>query len=273
MEKKAVSGAGSEFQDADAVRCYSFRPPYPESLYSALFRLAGSHDAALDIGCGTGKLAVELSEYFSRVVAVDPSEAIINAGRSMDMGLHTNIEWKTTRIEDMKLDEKFNLVTAGNSIHWIDHEVVFPYLSQMAELIAIVDGDEPVSLPCGDAKWAVFLSYWLGRMALRSPGKYHRYNPSAYRAKQEGYLEWIDVEGSHEYNCSFRQKLDEFIESQHSRATWSRSAMGDSMADEFDRNLRELLMPFSKNGFIDLRISTRLTWGSPRKSEKKRLLS
>ena len=67
-----------------SARYYTeFRKPYPELLFTRIrdhYRLSGQ-GALLDIDCGTGQIALPLSQYFDRVVGVDISENMVEHAR------------------------------------------------------------------------------------------------------------------------------------------------------------------------------------------------
>jgi len=46
------------------------------------------------------------------------------------------------------------------------------------------------------------------------------------------------------------QDVDELIEAEHSRATWSRATMGVKAAIQFDNGLRLILRPYAEEGRI-----------------------
>ena len=53
----------------------------------------------------------------------------------------------------------------------------------------------------------------------------------------------------------------------HSRATWSRAAMGE-LGAEFDAELTALMQPFATDGMLELQMVSELTWGPPRATPK-----
>ena len=124
--RRAVASA---FADADVARCYAARPPYAPELYEFLLGQVAGRGRALDLGCGPGKIAIVLAGHFAEVVALDPSAAMIEAGRAADGGRHGGIAWTCGTAEAYRTDRGFDLVTAGTSIHWLDHEAVFPKLA------------------------------------------------------------------------------------------------------------------------------------------------
>jgi methylase of polypeptide subunit release factors len=51
-----------------------YRPHYPPGLYSYLSSLTPEHQVAWDCGTGSGQAAIGVSEFYSQVIATDPSE-------------------------------------------------------------------------------------------------------------------------------------------------------------------------------------------------------
>ncbi|MEM9973034.1 MAG: class I SAM-dependent methyltransferase [Pseudomonadota bacterium] len=74
------------------------------------FCLARAHGcrAVLDLGCGTGALAVELSEFVPRVVGADPAAAMLNVARARPDG--DRVAWVEGDGRTLDLDETFDLI-------------------------------------------------------------------------------------------------------------------------------------------------------------------
>jgi SAM-dependent methyltransferase len=251
--RKAVASA---FTDKDVARCYAARPPYAPELYDFLLRQVPGRARALDLGCGPGKIATVLAGHFAEVVALDPSAAMIEAGRAADAGTHHAITWVQETAEAYRSAAGFDLVTAGTSIHWLDHSAVFPKLAAWTATVAVITGDEPASAPCGDEAWTAFLARWIARVG----GRYDRRSAAAEAGRHEA---WMEIAGRKAFPFIFRQSIADFITAQHSRATWSRAVMGEALAAEFDRELDALLRPFATGGQLQLRMESALTWGRP----------
>jgi SAM-dependent methyltransferase len=260
------TGAGSWFQDSLIVEVYDRRPPYPEELIRLLAELAGlggetSHRAVLDIGCGTGELARRLAPLVDRVDAVDPSAAMLARGRELPGGDNPTLHWRQGTAEDAELDPPYALITAGQSLHWMDWDVALPRFAR-------------ASAP--DAVLAVVERSWDGppAMSSRLGAIFARYSPVRdYRRR--------DVPGELEHHGHFtrlgervcgpeawRPTVEEFIEARHSQAGGSRTHMGASTAAEFDRAVRDLLEDLVAAGEIsrvgdrlDLRVEGQITWG------------
>jgi SAM-dependent methyltransferase len=77
--------------------------------------------SALDIGCGHGLIAKELSSHFQRVVAVDPSERMIEQAKS-SVDKSSNITFQVGGAEELTglQDCSQDLVIAGQAAHWFD---------------------------------------------------------------------------------------------------------------------------------------------------------
>ncbi len=250
------------------VRCYAFRPPYAPALYDSLLAKVAGRGVALDMGCGTGKIALALADHFRQVVALDPSAAMLAAGRAADAGRHANILWTQSRAEDFRWDGRFDLVTAGTSIHWPEHSQVFPKLAECTRVLAVISGDEPTPPPCGEEAWSAFLTPWLARMANRTPGVRRKYDAAVFASEAKRHEAWMDISGRERFPFTFQQSVADFIESQHSRATWSRTAMGKTLADEFDRDLEQLMHSHVVEGKMEIRMVSELTWGIPRRTPR-----
>lgn len=155
---------GASFEESEVVDLYPFRPPYPEAVFEKLRELATRHDAMLDIGCGPGKVSRPLAQSFAQVVAVDPSQHMIALGQSLPDGRAPNLHWVRGLAEEAPLDGwRFDLTVAAASIHWMDHDRLFPHLLAHAapgHVFAAVSGDDAFEPPW-QADWQRFLAKWV----------------------------------------------------------------------------------------------------------------
>ena len=245
------------FGELDVARCYACRPPYAPALYERLLRLVQTRRSALDLGCGPGKIAIELAPHFDRVVAVDPSGAMLQAGRERFGG--SNIRWLKGKAEEVDLPETFDVVTIGTAVHWMRHQTVFPRLLRWLDggPLAIVSSQRNDDDAEWSRRWVSFLTDWLRRVG-------REYDPVGFGAAGETYRAWMDVESEESFVADFHQPVEDFIALQHSTATFARTKLGPALSAEFDAELFETLTPLSDAGVLRFRMRSNLVWGRPR---------
>ncbi|KAF6822335.1 ubie coq5 [Colletotrichum plurivorum] len=112
----------------------AFRPSYPASLYKTIlaYHSAQSPDGkALDLGCGHGLIARELSPHFSRVIAIDPSAGMVK--QAAESTKDPKITFRQAGSEDLSFVEErsVDLVVAGQAAHWFDYKKVWPQLARV----------------------------------------------------------------------------------------------------------------------------------------------
>jgi len=90
-----------------------YRPSPPQTLIEDLVALAPSD--VLDIGCGTGKVAVEFMERGMRVLGVEIDERMADHAREHGVP----VEIASFESWDAK-GRQFDLITCADAWHWID---------------------------------------------------------------------------------------------------------------------------------------------------------
>jgi predicted RNA methylase len=99
---------GEVFTDATVARLYERRPPYPEGVFTALARRLVAPRTVLDAGAGTGALARRMT-FAERVDAIEPSAAMVAAGRQLPGGADARIRWIEGRAEEARLEPPYGL--------------------------------------------------------------------------------------------------------------------------------------------------------------------
>ncbi|WP_206665745.1 class I SAM-dependent methyltransferase [Pedococcus bigeumensis] len=90
-----------------------YRPGYPSAFIDELMSLNPAN--ALDIGCGTGKVAVSLMERGLPVLGLEPDV------RMADVATRHRIPVEVDSFESWDpAGRTFDLLTAGHSWHWVD---------------------------------------------------------------------------------------------------------------------------------------------------------
>jgi ubiquinone/menaquinone biosynthesis C-methylase UbiE len=103
-----------------------YRPRIPQPAYDAsasAFALDGS-GRLLDVGCGTGQVAVALHDRFEQVAAIDVSAQMLNVAREeARLTGATNIDWRELPGEAISASlGTFRLVTCADVLHWMDED-------------------------------------------------------------------------------------------------------------------------------------------------------
>jgi SAM-dependent methyltransferase len=92
------------------------------ALYEALARRQGG--PVLEVGAGTGRIAVPLAAAGFDVVALEPSAAMVAQGRKRAAERGVQVTWRLGRIEEARVDRRFALVICAldTFLHLTDAE-------------------------------------------------------------------------------------------------------------------------------------------------------
>jgi SAM-dependent methyltransferase len=249
---------GAQFADASVVDAYQHRPPYPAETFAILGALLhGPQRRVLDAGCGRGELARGLLAVAERVEvdAVDPSAAMLAAGKALPGGADPHLRWIAGAIEDAPLNPPYGLAVAGESAHWFDWPRAFPRLRA-----ALVPGGylALVGRVTAPSAWDADLLALIQRSSTNL--EYQPYDLLAELALR-GLFDSVGHSATALSN--FQQPLSAYIESVHSRNGFSRERMTSGAARAFDDAARELLVAHGAGEQVALRVGATITWGYP----------
>lgn len=117
-----MSTTGLGFSGEVAGYYARFRPGYPPPVIDALVAELGltGADVVLDLGCGTGQLAIPLSAHVRRVLAVDPEPDMLAHAPKVP-----HVEWHVGSDADVAGFGSFDAIVVGQALHWMDHERLF----------------------------------------------------------------------------------------------------------------------------------------------------
>jgi len=209
-----------------------FRRGYPDELLQLLAERAGLDGTGrlLDLGCGTGQLAIPLAVRVEEVVAVDSEPGMLAELRT---SAPSNVRAVEARAEDV--DESwgaFRLVTIGRAFHWLDGPLVLDRLSRVTTQVALV-GDTTEQSEAQSSLLAVARELFGERPAMRQPTV--RY---AQALAASPFSDVIELSVDEERTWT----IDQLIGLAYSTSFASLERVGDRR-EEFERALRARLKP------------------------------
>jgi SAM-dependent methyltransferase len=133
-------GVGSDFSGSTASHYATFRRDVPDALLDQVAsRLAlSAHDRALDLGCGTGQVAVPLAARVGLVFALDPEPDMLTELRArVSTAGVVNVLPVLGADADLRpmtqlFGQWFAVITVANALHWMDTDHVFSMCRQLA---------------------------------------------------------------------------------------------------------------------------------------------
>ncbi len=245
----------ARFRDQSVVDAYHYRTPYPEETFDILISLITDKPrAVLDVGSGSGDIARRLVDHVERVDAVDFSLPMIEKGKTLPKGNHPRLRWSYGPAEEAQLDPPYALITAGQSIHWMDWDIVLPRFRAALTphgyfALVGIEGN----LPWDDEIRPIIKRY------STNP----RYQPVDLIAewKARNLFEKVGVKVT--APVYFAQPLDAYIESFHGRSSLSREHMGSEAAVAFDDEVRKVVIKYLADEVVGGEIYATVVWGRP----------
>jgi SAM-dependent methyltransferase len=247
-------GLGSVFADDEVVRLYRHRPPYPDAVFEIVRKLIVEPRTVLDAGAGAGAIARRLAPFAERVDTLDPSAAMLDAGRKLPGGDDPSIRWIQGRAEDAELRGRYGLITCGASLHWMDVDTVLPRFRGALPpraVVAIADMDH-VHGPYREEVLQVIREH--------SEIKDHRETKDLIASlRADGRFTLVGEDRT--APVPFEQSVDEYIEMLHSTGTLARARLSDR-SDRFDEQIRAI---FARHGLDRVRYDVvgLVWWGRP----------
>lgn len=211
----------------------------------------------LDLGCGTGEVIVPLAGYFDKAYGIDINAEMLEKARERaeEAGL-TNVVWKQASAEMIEdSDLQYDLVTAGNSFHWMDREMVlrmsYNVLTDNGGMVILAGG----SVWNGESEWqnktVDVIQRYLGvtRRAGSSTYKEEKPHEEVISASPFTLTKMFDVVSEH------TRSIDEILGYLFSTSFCKASLFG-SKVDEFKAELTKELLLLNPEGIFKERMET-----------------
>ena len=248
---------GAQFEDETVARAYAARPPYPAEVFDILDGLQPPGPRyVLDLGCGTGDVALGLLGRAERITGIDRSEPMLSVARSRPGDGHPSLTWQCVAAEAFAFPGPYSLVVAGESLHWMDWGRVLPRIAaslRPGAVLAIVEGRVLTGVP-----WAGELEDAIPRYSTNRD--YRPYDLAVELRERELFRE---AGRRTTAPVPFEQSIDSYVESFHTRNGLTRQRMAPAAAAEFDVLVRGLVAPHCRDGIVRGRVASRVVWGQP----------
>ncbi|WP_437304755.1 class I SAM-dependent methyltransferase [Sorangium sp. So ce388] len=232
-----------------------YRPGYPDPLFALLidrFQL-GPSSRVLDLGCGTGQIAIPLARRGVPVHAVDPDLDMLAEGQRAEALCGVlGIAWQ--RGDDKTVERlclpPITLCAMGASFHWMDRDAILVKLDRMLVAgggVAIISGGASVWSETG-ASWprvakSVVVEF-LGEERRAGSGTYS--HPSDRHATVLARSVFGKIEAA-SFEVEQVLGVDDIIGLQLSTSYASPAQLGGRL-DEFKSTLRQRLLDLEPSG-------------------------
>ncbi|MTI49119.1 class I SAM-dependent methyltransferase [Sporosalibacterium faouarense] len=229
-----------------------YRIEYPQELLDIItkFYEVDGKGRLLDLGCGTGKLAIPLHKSFKEVIGIDIDQEMINEAKKVSSEKNiSNINFIT--MESEKIGEelgKFDLILCGNAFHWMDKDVVlnksYDILTQFGGMVVLAG----TSFWSGKKTWQKetikIIKKWLGEKRKAGKGEFPSdqksfedyFEESKFKLSQKGKFKFI-----YEWN------MESLIGYLYSTSFCNKRLLGDNI-NVFERELKEVLLDINPKG-------------------------
>jgi ubiquinone/menaquinone biosynthesis C-methylase UbiE len=233
-----------------AAQYERYRLGYPDRLIRRVVDLAGlkAGDAVLDLGCGTGMLAIPFARMGMMVTAMDPEPDMLAAAQDAADAAGVSVTCVLGSSYDLTPEMgPFRLVAMGRSFHWMDGAATLAMLDRIVTPDGGVAFFHDAHPPVAENAWFKTL-YDVARKFGRDEnehtkernGGHRRYEPFLF-ASAFTELDWLSV--------TIRQAMsdDDIIGRALSMSTCSPERLG-ARQDEFTARLRAALRELSPDG-------------------------
>lgn len=228
-----------------------YRVPYPAALLEQLLQWAdiSGEGQLLDLGSGTGEIALRLAPHFQTVTAVEPDEAMRTTGiqKMLDQQIQ-NVEWLSQTAEEFSAaDHSFELVSIGAAFHWMNRRLLARRIREwlLPEQPLVILGY--TSIWSGTAEWLPLvrnvLHNWLGEKRRAGSGNYPKLAQPHEQVLLEADFQFEEIKYQHAQEWT----LDDLIGNLYSTSFASPAVLGEKRK-AFEADLRQTLLAYDSSG-------------------------
>jgi ubiquinone/menaquinone biosynthesis C-methylase UbiE len=246
--------SGGRFRTA--VTYYDrYRLDYPQRLLARLRELAGLKpgDPVLDLGAGTGMLAIGFAKLGMTVTAMDPEPDMLAAAAGRAKAAGVAVDLAAGGSADLRPGMgPYRLVTIGRSFHWMDRSATLAMLDKIimpgGGVALFHDAHPPVEenawfrtlCAVQDRFGRSAVPHIAERSMMKQKGGHRRYEPFLFASA------FTQLDG---LSVTIRQTLtvDDIVGRAFSMSISSREALGPR-AEEFAATLNQDLRELSPDG-------------------------
>lgn len=226
-----------------------YREGYPQEFFDYIrdrFDFS-KDDRVLDLGCGTGQIAIPISKFAHEVVAMDPEPEMIQEGKEQAKQADArNVVWIEGGSEDLPGMKQelgtFRLVAMGTSFHWMNREKI------LDELYGIITDDGGIVIVWNTSIWAEVSNDWQAAVKTvikKYLGEERRAGSGYFQVLPRRHEEFVRESKfkrmemwSHHWTLF--SSLDEVIGNLYSTSGANPYILGDKK-EAFEKDLRETL--------------------------------
>lgn len=250
-----MSEPGGGFRGATACSYATHRRDVPPALVDGVVGAVGlsEMDLVLDLGCGTGQLAIPLSRHVRAVLALDPEPDMLAGvhARVAAAGIE-NVVCVLAGDGDLAVVGdcvgSLTVVGVANALHWMDADQVFLRSRELLRVgggLVVISQGPPMWLQ--DSDWSrelrAFLEDWTGKSVGGSCG-----TDRATLEQRVDVLSGLGYERVEIIEHRYEVGVDVGYIAGHLRSAMSESALPPDRRGEFDARLRNALQPHLDTG-------------------------